>query len=196
LVDLDRRRALRQAVYRIRVSVCRSKPDIWRSLEVSNCSLAVLHQLIQAAIGWSGTPRYLFRAGGQSYGVLPPRMQTQPPQRSHAACTDIDEVVPLGDERFQMQYTCVADEEWEFSLVVEAIGDPTNGSSAPACVAGERAWPPVDAGGPERYEDLLLAWAKPDDPYRQNLVDWLGVDFDPARCSLTEATRRMKQVGE
>lgn len=196
LVDLDRRRVLRQAVYRIRVSLCGSKPAIWRSLEVPNCSLAVLHQLIQAAIGWSGTARYLFRAGGQSYGVLPPRMQTQPPQRSHAAGTNLDEVVPLGDDRFPLQYLCVFDEEWECSLVVEGIGDPTDASSVPACVAGERAWPPANAGGPERYEDLLLVWASPDNPYRKNLVNWFGADFDPARCSLSEATQRMRQVGE
>lgn len=196
LVEQDRRRALRQAVYRIRISLCRSKPTIWRTIEVPNCSLAELHQLIQATIGWTGTTRYVFRVDEQSYSVLPPRMQTQPPQRSHAASTDIDEVVPLGDEHFVMQYICVPDEEWEFALTVEAIGDPSTASSAPTCVAGERAWPPADAGGPERYDDLLLAWAKPDNPYRQNLEDWLGADFDPARCDLTEATRRMNQIGE
>jgi hypothetical protein len=194
LVELDRRRSLRQAVYRIRISLCFCKPVIWRTIEVPNCSLNVLHQLIQAAIGWSGDKRYLYRVGDEQYRPLAPRMQTQPPQRMYAARTDIDEVVPLGDDHFRMQYICGTDLEWEFSLTVEGIGDPANASPTPACIAGERAWPPADAGGPERYEDLLLSWAEPDNPYRQNLVDWLGADFDPERFSVAETTDRLRRV--
>jgi hypothetical protein len=196
LVDLDRRRALRQIAYRLRVTLCRCRPPIWRLIEVPNCTLAKLHQLIQAAIGWTSTTRYLFRAGGQSYGVLPPSMQTQPPQRSHAACTELDEVVPLGDDSFQIQYLCVTGEEWEISLTVEGYRNTAIDSVAPVCVAGERAWPPADAGGPERYEDLMVAWAKPDNPHRPNLVEWLGASFDPGQFSTEEANQRMKRIWE
>ena len=51
---------------------------------------------------------------------------------------------------------------WEHDVVVEAI-EPTMQptSSIPGCIAGKRACPVEDCGGPWGYANLLTRWLTP-----------------------------------
>ena len=57
---------------------------------------------------------------------------------------------------------------------VEAVGD-----ERPRCTGGARACPPEDCGGPYRYQDLLKAISDPRHEEHDELLDWVGDDFDP-----------------
>ena len=47
-------------------------------------------------------------------------------------------------------------------------------------VQAERgACPPEDCGGPYRYQDLLKAISDPRHEEHDELLDWVGDDFDP-----------------
>jgi len=48
---------------------------------------------------------------------------------------------------------------WEHDVLVEAISLPDRGTEYPVCLAGRRACPPEDCGGPWSYPDLLKALA-------------------------------------
>jgi hypothetical protein len=49
----------------------------------------------------------------------------------------------------------------------------------PRVIAGKRACPPEDCGGPWGYENLLEALADPKHPDHDDLKEWVGGDFDP-----------------
>lgn len=49
----------------------------------------------------------------------------------------------------------------------------------PRCLAGARACPPEDCGGPHGYERLLATTAKPRTAEAKSLLKWLGGPFDP-----------------
>lgn len=53
------------------------------------------------------------------------------------------------------------------------------GLGTPHCLAGARACPPEDCGGPAGYERLLRVLAEPDHPDHDELTQWVGGEFDP-----------------
>jgi hypothetical protein len=54
----------------------------------------------------------------------------------------------------------------------------------PLCVAGQRACPPEDCGGPWAYPDFVEAISHPDHPSHEELLGWVGGEFDPERFDL------------
>src|SRR5436190_2318881 len=49
--------------YQLKVTLNGSKPPIWRRLLVADCTLDVLHQLIQIAMGWTNYHMHEFEVG-------------------------------------------------------------------------------------------------------------------------------------
>src|SRR5215467_16218993 len=60
-------------VYQIKVTLKKSKPPIWRCMQVTSATtLAQLHQIVQCVMGWEGYHLYRFEVSGREYGD--PRM--------------------------------------------------------------------------------------------------------------------------
>jgi hypothetical protein len=80
-------------------------------------------------------------------------------------------------------------------VLIEAKPVPA-AETTPGCVAGARACPPEDCGGPPGYDGLLGALAVPDKPESREILEWLGDDFefDPEAFDLEGADRRVKSV--
>ena len=57
--------------------------------------------------------------------------------------------------------------------------DPEPGISYPRCLAGKRACPPEDCGGVPGYERILDTVANPEDEEYEDILEWLGDEFDP-----------------
>jgi hypothetical protein len=62
---------------------------------------------------------------------------------------------------------------------VSAVGRPP----APRCIAGQRACPPEDCGGPSGYQNLLAVLADPSHPEHDELVEWSD-GYEPESFSL------------
>ena len=54
-----------------------------------------------------------------------------------------------------------------------------DGDIYPRCLAGERACPPEDCGGVWGYAELLDTLDSGASHEREELLEWLGDDFDP-----------------
>jgi len=83
---------------------------------------------------------------------------------------------------------------WEHEIIVEKVMEPEAGIKYPRCLAGERACPPEDCGGPGGYEELLEVL---DDPRHEDYEDyrgWAGEDFDPERFDLEKVNRALRRV--
>jgi hypothetical protein len=78
---------------------------------------------------------------------------------------------------------------------VEERFPPADGVEYPFCVAGERACPPEDCGGPWSYPDFVEAITNPDHPRHDDRLDWVGGAFDPERFdrrAVNTALRRLR----
>ena len=63
----------------------------------------------------------------------------------------------------------------------------------PRCIAGKRACPPEGCGGPWGYGDFLEAIQNPSHPEHEDMVEWIGGEFDPdfSRSGSASALRRL-----
>ena len=75
---------------------------------------------------------------------------------------------------------------WRHKIVLEKSIDATPETPAPLCIAGARACPPEDCGGVWGYANLLQVIADPSDPEHEEMLEWLGADFDPVHFSVEE----------
>jgi hypothetical protein len=88
-------------------------------------------------------------------------------------------------------YTYDFGDSWDHEIVVEKCLASESGRTYPACLAGERHGPPEDCGGLPGFYNLLEAIADPEHEQHEELVEWLGDDFDPEAFSADEVNQRL-----
>jgi hypothetical protein len=77
---------------------------------------------------------------------------------------------------------------------VEKILPAEDGPKHPVCVAGKRACPPEDCGGPGGYADLLEAISDPQHEEHAAMLDWVGGAFDPEAFDLEVVNTELSKV--
>jgi len=173
----------------LKVTLKYIQPPIWRRLVVTdNCLLYDLHWILQAAMGWDNSHLHAFRIGAVEY-VGPESTEADP----EAIC-DEDVLLSQVIERPKQKFTYLYDfgDGWNHEILIEKI-EPLAGSPPKIqCLAGARACPPEDCGGPPGYQSFLAAKR---DPNPKNLECWGEPDwvlqFDPERFDLTQVNQRL-----
>lgn len=160
----------------LRIELCDSDPLIWRQVEVpTSITLKVLHDVVQAAMGWFDQHLWEFRIGQRRFG-LPMDEDWGTAPRTEAAKVRLREV--LTPRRTVITYVYDFGDDWEHRLILTNIrqGEPDIGY--PRYVAGEGNAPPEDCGGiPGFYGKLEIA-ADPSHPDHSEITEWLD-DYDP-----------------
>ena len=82
---------------------------------------------------------------------------------------------------------------WEHRIIVETTHKPVADWSYPLCVAGERACPPEDVGGPPGYERFLEAIADPKHREHDHMLAWVGGVFDPQGFDINAVNRELRR---
>ena len=178
------------SVHQLKVTLMHLEPPIWRRIVApSDVTLAELHAVIQLAMGWHFSHLHDFRVGRVTYGD--PDMLVESGDKDERQAY-LAEIAPKLKKRFQYLYDF--GDSWEHEIVVEAVGPPEPGTRYPICLAGERACPPEDCGGVWGYADLLETLADPENPEREEMLDWLGGPIDPEAFNLKEVNRRLAQL--
>ena len=153
----------------LRIELCDSDPLIWRELEVpTSITLKVLHDVVQAAMGWFDQHLWEFRIGKRRFGLpMDGDWGTEP--RVQAAKVRLREV--LTPRRTVMTYVYDFGDEWEHRLILTNIRQGEPGIGYPRYVAGERNAPPEDCGGIPGFYDKLDTAADPSHPDHEDIKE-------------------------
>ncbi|HEV3258233.1 MAG TPA: plasmid pRiA4b ORF-3 family protein [Gemmataceae bacterium] len=179
-------------VFQIKITLKGIDPPIWRRIQTKDCTLDDLHALIQVTMGWEFEHLYSFNIGGKEYADLD---MMNDEDVKDAYDVKLSGVLPARQLRPRFHYEYDFGDGWIHQLIVEERFPPEEGVKYPICVAGQRACPPEDCGGPWAYEDFVETISAPDHRRHEELLEWVGGEFDPERFDLqavNDALRRMR----
>jgi Plasmid pRiA4b ORF-3-like protein len=160
----------------VRIELCRSDPLIWRQVEVpTSVTLKVLHDIIQAVMGWFDYHLWEFAIEQRKYG-LPMDEDWGTESRIDAGKVRLRNV--LTSPTTVIDYTYDFGDGWEHRLTVTDIRAGRPGGSYPRYVGGERNGPPEDCGGIPGFHAMLEALADPTHPDHADAKEWSD-DYDP-----------------
>jgi hypothetical protein len=155
-----------------------------------NFTLGDLHIAIQIAMGWRGEHLHQFRIGGVEFSdVLDDEMDDTEDENTVLLCSFVDHP----KQKFTYEYDF--GDDWEHEIVVEKMLPMDPQATYPACLAGLRACPPEDCGGVPGYYDMLETLSGPNNTQdRENLLDWLGEEYDPEAFDLDLVNKQLAAV--
>lgn len=170
-------------IYQIKATIIGTAPAVWRRFLVRpEVTLAALHEVLQTVFGWDGGHLHEFTIGRERYQVpYPERDEVGDPVHDEGAVT-LGSVVTKVKSKFIYLYDF--GDGWEHALRLEKKLPEEPDGHYPVCVAGGRHCPPDDCGGVWGYEDMLAAIADESHPDHDDMVEWIGDDFDPESFSL------------
>jgi hypothetical protein len=142
-------------IFRVRVDLKRSRPPIWRRLELrSDLTLDVVHRVLQTAFSWTDTHLWRFSLGGEPFGRA---------GQAFLCPWDVEEgdfaddgAVPASEVRLDETMQDVGDalhyvydygDNWELALRLENVSAAPADCPSAVIIAGRRAAPPEDCGG-------------------------------------------------
>ena len=171
----SRRRARRANVvtFRVRVDLTGTKPPLWRRLELaSDLFLNEVHQVIQAAFGWTDSHLHEFASGKDYY---------HPATEHYLSPFEADEGkigVPEEDVRLdevlakpgsKLFYLYDFGDDWMHLIKLEAVQPRDDSTAKAVCIGGRGPGPSEDCGGVYGYE-LITAALDPAHPEHAEAV--------------------------
>lgn len=175
-----------RSIYQLKVSLKGSKPPIWRRLLVSSdIKLDTFHLALQISMGWTNSHLHQFISQDQTfYGIKDDdfemdgfEMQDESTVRlSHILKTEMDSLI----------YEYDFGDSWTHKIVLEKTLPFHTDKKLPYCVTGKRACPPEDCGGIWGYENLLAILENPAHDEHEEMLEWLGGEFDPSYLNRRE----------
>jgi len=164
------------------------RPQVWRKLRVpSTYTLANLHDVLQIAMGWENAHLHQFTIGGTTYTQV---TAEDPEDLRDERAVRLEE---LARARRKFIYEYDFGDCWKHEIVVERV-DREAIDTAATCVAGRRACPLEDSGGPFGYNRLQKILANPRHSEHEDMKDWAD-DFDPAAFDLAKVNARLLEYG-
>lgn len=181
------------SIYQLKISLDRLKPAIWRRVEVpGSLTLDKLHGVIQVAMGWEDYHLWSFHIGDTEY--MPAAdggfLFDFGPKPENPKRVTLDQAV--GGHKIKFRYVYDMGDDWLHTIKVEKVIALEAGVTYPRCTAGEHACPPEDCGGPWGYVHLLEVLDDPAHEEHEEMLEWLGGEFDPEAFDLDPVNRRLQ----
>jgi len=83
---------------------------------------------------------------------------------------------------------------WEHSIVLEGRLPMDPGTAYPVCTGGAGACPPEDCGGIPGFYELVDILADPKHERHEEMLEWVGEDYDPNAFSIEEVNDRLAPI--
>jgi len=176
-------------IIRAEVHIVGIKPVISRTLELPmDLNLAQLHEVLQAAFGWTDSHLHQFNIGGLVYGAPEFDDGGVGSSRTFEASE-----VRLSDFSFTsppvlLCYEYDFGDGWKHAMSL-TTHRREEGITYPRCIDGSRAGPPEDSGGPYAYADFVAAWRDPLHGSHKEVRQWVGRRYNPERFDLNKINK-------
>jgi len=177
-------------VYQFKITLRDIKPPIWRRIQVPETyTFWDLHVAIQDAMGWLDYNLHEFEMVDPSTGLkvnigipdedfgreILPGWKQKIPDYFSMGNKLVDYIYDFGDN-------------WEHIIKLEKIFPRDKNIDYPICIAGKRACPPEDCGGIWGYENFLEIINDPDNEEYEDMIEWVGGEFDPEHFDVKEVS--------
>ncbi len=166
--------AAKPKTYQLKITLIDSSPIIWRRINVaSTITLDLLHEIIQAAMGWKNQHMYAFDYEDASFGEVFPEDNNGMYPADKVKLNEL-----LTTVRDKLTYIYDMGDNWQHTLVLEKIL-PSDDSKT-ICTHASGACPPEDCGGISGYYHLRQVLKNPNNPEYISLQKQLNIrsDFD------------------
>lgn len=199
----------------LRITLRETKPPIWRRVAVpADITLGQLHEVIQIAMGWTDSHLHQFIVQDKSLKRGPDviaRMVEEgrwdevaiasrgvrifgPKADPLGGGLDLEgedeDAVTLGEVcpkvRSKLTYEYDFGDGWEHVIEVQKIVEPNPGE----------AYPPEDCGGVFGYYHMLEVAADPEHEEYDEIIEWMGEDFDPEAFDIDEVNEMLAEWGK
>lgn len=185
--------AAKAKIYQFKITLKGIRPPIWRQFQVnSHIRFLDLHRIIQGVMGWEDAHLHQFSVDGYllTDGIT---LKETGSGGGDVAKSWLDALVAEEEQKFVYEYDF--GDSWEHEVVLEKILEPEAGATYPRCLAGKRACPPEDCGGVWGYQELLEVLKDPENPGHDEMLDWLGGEFDPEEFDLEGVNEVLARLG-
>lgn len=182
--------------YKLKVKLLNiSKPPVWRDILVhDDITFEELHHIIQMAMGWEVYHMHQFIVGNRRNGTY-----IGISEEELGFDTGIDQLdhskVPISQYLKKMKDKCWYEYDfgdgWEHEINLVEVVDLSKEQPVPFILKGKGACPPEDCGGPWGYEELKETIKNPKAENYEEMIEWVGDDFDPNHFNLEEANNRL-----
>ena len=160
----DPRRPPRETAltYRLRAELRGTTPPVWRLVETtSHLSLAAVHDVLQAAFGFTDRHLHMFAVGSSVHDPAA-SLFLCPWDSAEGELEGVDERDVRLDELLidpgeQLQYEYDYGDAWQLTITLDAVRERPATDERARLLDGERAGPPENCGGVERFEQLVAA---------------------------------------
>lgn len=170
-------------IYQFKITLQDIKPKIWRCIQVpENYNFCDLHAAIQDSMGWNDCHLHQFRIKKPETGD---EVTIGIPDEDGFG---VQGIIPGKKAKIAKYFITPEDKAiyeydfgdgWRHEIVLEKISSAEDGAMYPRCVAGARACPPEDCGGPWGYAELLEIMKDKEHEEYEEKMEWLGDGFDP-----------------
>jgi hypothetical protein len=186
----------------LKMTLLHTKPKIWRRLVVpSDLPMPLLHRCMQIIMGWQDEHmHHFYKVENRKKVFFEPDMMDffgedfddWGPQKVKYTKLVVTDVLFIPKAKLYYEYDF--GDSWEHEIVLEKLLPIEEGLDTPRCLAGEMACPPEDCGGIYGYYDMLETLEKGNKSDKEDLLDWLGKDFDPAAFDLAAVNQLLAKI--
>lgn len=178
-------------IIQVKISLHATKPLIWRRILVEKTStFEALHEVIQIAMGWTNSHLHEFTADGVRIGQPLNEFDMDYGEKLiDEASVTLESVLTDGTKT--VDYTYDFGDSWEHTLLVENWLPVDAAIRYPICTGGKLNCPPEDCGGLPGFYELLRIVNDKAYSERQEMLEWLGGDYDAKAFDLYEVNQQL-----
>ena len=99
----------------------------------------------------------------------------------------------LKKEKEKIVYEYDFGDSWKHDVILEKILSDDKKLKSSVCLEGKMACPPEDCGGIWGYSDMLEILKHQDHEDYENIMEWLGGEFDPEHFDKDSVNKILKR---
>lgn len=166
------------------ITLSASKPKIWRRVLVpADLTFHELHYVIQFSMGWTNSHLHQFIVGRHDRCIgMPFDDGFDDMEMEDGRKVNISELLSAPKDKIKYEYDF--GDGWEHIIEVKKVLQPEAQKKYPIVTGGAMACPPEDCGGIWGYANLVETMKKKDTDEYEEMLEWLGEEFDPAEFDM------------